>query len=40
MEHSAAIERLMKLSADIKILQDTTGQKQDSDQSHSYLCPK
>lgn len=40
MEHSAAIERLMKLSVDIKNLQDTTGQKQDSDQSHSYLCPK
>ena len=40
MEHSAAIERLTMLSADIKNLQDSTGQKQGSDQSHSYLCPK
>lgn len=40
MERSAAIERLMMLSADIKNLQGTTGQKQGSDQSHSYLGPK
>lgn len=40
MERSAAVERLMMLSADIKNLEATTGQKQGSDQSHIYLCPK